>query len=162
MGTTASGLRYPEPTDPVNQGATNMKNLATDVDPRAAGLLARNKPASLPDVTGSGTLMATAVTIPGTGQRWIRVTASIMVTQITSAGTSLNISIYGNNVVGSRIAAVPLAVNAQNIYFGVGDFLASPGTFTADLRISSAGGAQRPSTNADATFLTIQDVGKQF
>ena len=32
MGTTASGLRYPEPTDPVNQGALNIKNLATDVD----------------------------------------------------------------------------------------------------------------------------------
>jgi hypothetical protein len=32
MGTTASGLRYPEPTDPVNQGADAIKNLATDVD----------------------------------------------------------------------------------------------------------------------------------
>jgi hypothetical protein len=31
MGTTSTGLRYPEPTDPVNQGATAIKNLATDV-----------------------------------------------------------------------------------------------------------------------------------
>lgn len=31
MGTTASGLRYPEPTDPVAQGAAAMKNLADDV-----------------------------------------------------------------------------------------------------------------------------------
>jgi hypothetical protein len=31
MGTTSSGLRYPEPTDPVNQGAAAIKNLADDV-----------------------------------------------------------------------------------------------------------------------------------
>ena len=34
MGTTVSGLRYPEPTDPVNQGATAIKNLALDVNGR--------------------------------------------------------------------------------------------------------------------------------
>jgi hypothetical protein len=31
MGTTATGLRYPEPTEPVNAGAANIKNLADDV-----------------------------------------------------------------------------------------------------------------------------------
>jgi hypothetical protein len=31
MGTTTSGLRYPDPTDPVNQGAAAIKNLADDV-----------------------------------------------------------------------------------------------------------------------------------
>jgi hypothetical protein len=43
MGTTASGLRYPEPTDPVNQGATAMKNLADDATrngPRTLGAAA--------------------------------------------------------------------------------------------------------------------------
>ena len=32
MGTTAGGLRYPEPTEAVAQGATAIKNLALDVD----------------------------------------------------------------------------------------------------------------------------------
>jgi hypothetical protein len=31
MGTTASGLRYPEPSEPVAQGATAIRNLAEDV-----------------------------------------------------------------------------------------------------------------------------------
>ncbi len=31
MGTTASGIRYPEPTEPVAQGAAAMKILADDV-----------------------------------------------------------------------------------------------------------------------------------
>jgi hypothetical protein len=31
MGTTASGLRYPEPTEPVANGATAIRNLAEDV-----------------------------------------------------------------------------------------------------------------------------------
>jgi hypothetical protein len=31
MGITATGLRYPEPTEPVAQGATNIANLAADV-----------------------------------------------------------------------------------------------------------------------------------
>lgn len=35
MGTTTKGYRYPEPTDPVAQGADAIKNLALDVDARA-------------------------------------------------------------------------------------------------------------------------------
>ena len=31
MGTTSGGLRYPEPTEPVSQGAVNIRNLAEDV-----------------------------------------------------------------------------------------------------------------------------------
>jgi len=31
MGTTATGLRYPEPADPASAGALNFKNLADDV-----------------------------------------------------------------------------------------------------------------------------------
>jgi hypothetical protein len=31
MGVTSTGLRYPEGTDPVSAGATNMQNLAADV-----------------------------------------------------------------------------------------------------------------------------------
>lgn len=34
MATTAKGLRYPVATDPLNQGATAIQNLATDVDAR--------------------------------------------------------------------------------------------------------------------------------
>jgi len=34
MGTTSTGLRYPEPSEPVNQGAANIKNLADDVNGR--------------------------------------------------------------------------------------------------------------------------------
>ena len=34
MGTTASGLRYPEPAEPVAQGAVNIANLAADVNAR--------------------------------------------------------------------------------------------------------------------------------
>jgi hypothetical protein len=50
MGTTATGLRYPEPTEPVNAGAANMKNLADD-------LTAKYEPA----VIQSGTLYGGAV-----------------------------------------------------------------------------------------------------
>ena len=32
MGTTSNGLRYPEPTDPVAQGAVAIRNLAEDVN----------------------------------------------------------------------------------------------------------------------------------
>ena len=31
MGVTASGLRYPEPSEPVAQGAANIKALAEDL-----------------------------------------------------------------------------------------------------------------------------------
>jgi len=34
MGTTPGGLPYPEPTDPIAQGADAIKNLATAIDNR--------------------------------------------------------------------------------------------------------------------------------
>jgi preprotein translocase subunit SecB len=36
MGVTASGLRYPEPSEPVAQGAANIKALADDVTTKYA------------------------------------------------------------------------------------------------------------------------------
>jgi hypothetical protein len=39
MGTTPSGLPYPEPTEPVRNGAANIKALATAIDIRGGGLL---------------------------------------------------------------------------------------------------------------------------
>lgn len=36
MGVTSSGLRWPEPTDPVAQGAVAIRNLAEDVTTRGA------------------------------------------------------------------------------------------------------------------------------
>lgn len=65
MGTTTSGLRYPEPTDPVAQGAAAIHNLADDVTTRGAKMLgaAVMAPVTLGAPGGTLGLTQTALTI---------------------------------------------------------------------------------------------------
>ncbi len=59
MGTTPGGLPYPEPTDPIANGAVAIKNLATAIDPTLTGKL---------DKAG-GTVTGTIVSnVAGAGQ----------------------------------------------------------------------------------------------
>jgi hypothetical protein len=158
MGTTASGLRYPEPTDPVNQGATNMKNLATDLDPRPAGMLGRSTLSGSVDATTGSNLLTTTITLPT--QRWIRVWASITGQQITGASTNLNLTIYGNGAAGLRFGVGTVAVNDTIVRLGWHEYRPAAGSFTAYVFASTAGGgAFRVST---ASTLTIEDLGYQF
>lgn len=61
MGTTTKGYRYPETTDPVAQGATAIKNLATDVDTKASVSAAGT---AVITVTANNANMTTSVTFP--------------------------------------------------------------------------------------------------
>lgn len=63
MGTTAKGFRYPESTGRVMDGATDMKNLATDVDSRLdrfkAGMVLTSS-----QVNSNGGFVTQALTFP--------------------------------------------------------------------------------------------------
>jgi hypothetical protein len=99
MGTTASGLRYPEPTDPVAQGAQAIHNLADDVTAGALGKAALSlamQPAgaaagSLPVryAAGQATLSLTngtvAWAIPNGGKPWTQIFC--LVVRAAGAGT---------------------------------------------------------------------------
>lgn len=65
LGVTSSGLRYPEGTDQVNAGATNIRNLAEDVTVRGAKLLgaAVMAPVTLGATGGTLGLTQAALTI---------------------------------------------------------------------------------------------------
>jgi hypothetical protein len=158
MGTTPSGLRYPEPTDPVSAGAVNIKNLATDLDPYPRGLLAHtNYPGG--DLT-SGNILTTTVTVPGTGQRRLRVHVQVQGSQLTVAATG-NLTIYGGGVAGPRLYPAALVTGTAYEWQGFGDFVASPGAFTAYVGVLVSAGTLRV-TAGNVSFLTIEDVGKQF
>jgi hypothetical protein len=57
MGTTATGLRYPESTDPANAGALNFKNLADDVTTKYPTMQSGSQSVAL--TTGAGTATVT-------------------------------------------------------------------------------------------------------
>lgn len=63
MGTTSSGLPYPEDTDPVAQGAQAIKGLAQRQAPSAGGTVALTA-ANASTVTGSVTFPAGRFTTP--------------------------------------------------------------------------------------------------
>ena len=64
MGTTSIGLRYPEPTDPVSQGAAAMGTLAGDVNARYP--LFYYGPPSAQNLPANGTLgFVSPITVPG-------------------------------------------------------------------------------------------------
>jgi len=159
MGTTASGLPYPEPTDPVSQGSVAIKNLATPVDLRSRGLLARTTSSGTQDVGAAGAqVLTTAVTLPAT--RWVRVFVWIAAQQITAASTAINLSIYGNGVAGTRFGAGALALS-ESIKLGAWhEWKAAAGTFTASCYVVSNAGSLR--LEAATCILSIEDVGVQF
>jgi len=63
MGTTPNGLPYPEPTDPVAQGAAAIKALAEAVDPRVGARAIATGQATLTSITPN-TLATLAVSFP--------------------------------------------------------------------------------------------------
>jgi hypothetical protein len=159
MGTTPSGLRWPEPTDPLPQGSVNIRNLAEDVDPRPRGQLALTRLAGPADAgAASVTLCTTSVTL-STARR-IRVHVNLQGQQITAATPVTSATIYGAGVAGTRFLVGAVALNDTVIVNGWSDFLAAAGTFVADFRVLSSVGALR--CTATQTFLTIEDLGKQF
>jgi hypothetical protein len=160
MGTTLSGLPYPEPTDPVAQGAAAIKALATFLDPYPRGQLARTVSAGQ-DVTGTASILTTTCTVPAGASRRLRVHVNLQGQQITTAAVTTNATIYGNGTSGTRILFGAIALNDSVIVAGWSDFLAPAGMFTAYLSVSVNAGAFRVAASP-LTHLTIEDLGKQY
>jgi hypothetical protein len=158
-GVTPAGLPYPASSDPAANGAANIQALAQALDVYPRGLLAHFNWASGPDWTG-GNQMTTTVTIPGNVSRRVRVHVQVQGTQITASAT-VNLTIYGGGVAGPRLWPGAVTNGAGYEWQGFGDFLAPPGAFTAYLSTVVTAGALRP-TGGVVTFLTIEDLGKQF
>lgn len=68
MGTTAGGLPYPEPSDPVAAGADAIKALAQALDPKIAAQFSTL--AYTPSVTGAGWVPGTGSTYVGRAVQW--------------------------------------------------------------------------------------------
>jgi hypothetical protein len=159
MPTTASGLRYPDPTAPVNQGANDIKNLATDLDVYPRGQLALTRLAGPADAGATPiNLCTTSVSLPSA--RRIRVHVNLQGQQITAATPVTSAIIYGGGVGGTRFLVGAVALNDSVIVNGWSDFSAPAGSFTAYFTVLSSVGALR--CIATQTFLTIEDVGKQY
>jgi hypothetical protein len=110
MGTTASGLRYPEPTDPLPNGAAAMKNLADDVtsiytpEPTTGG------------VTGGGALSPDAQTVPA-GAALRVVAGKLNVTTDAAGQFVLTITAFTTAIVGMTISsAVSLSAPFDNTF----------------------------------------------
>lgn len=91
MGTTALGLRYPEPTDRLNQGAQAIEDLALDVDAKLtagpAGLLGYAEQQGPQAVTGAeADLTGLSVTFTVAAGRKVRLRAVVMDTHTVAAG----------------------------------------------------------------------------
>lgn len=89
MGVTTSGLRWPEPTDPVAQGALAMRNLAEDVTARGARYLgfATLTTTTLP--AGGGTLgLGGTITVAAVSYaRIVLVTLDVLMSSATTWST---------------------------------------------------------------------------
>lgn len=152
MGVTTSGLRWPEPTDPVAQGALAIRSLAEDVTTHAAKLLGSatmNGP-TLPAGGGtlglSGALAIAAAAYP----RIIQVT---LVTTLSLATTYCNVTIRssGTAVITSRV------VTPQHTHRMVWTELLPANTARSfDAIINSTAGA---STYATAGLAELSAVG---
>jgi hypothetical protein len=159
MGVTTSGIRWPEPVDPINQGAVAMRNIAEDVTTKyGRGILARTLQTAAVDITTAGaTLMSTVLTL--SASRWIRVYASLQGQQITAATATFNPTIYANNTLQARIGVGGIALSDAAIVNGDAYFLAGAGTLTVDLRVTGITAGAFRVTTGGATFISVVDVG---
>jgi hypothetical protein len=123
--------------------------------PGPRGLLARTLHPGAQDVVANINLMTTVVTLDS--PRWMRVDVHLHAMQVSAANPNALASIYGNGVLGVRILAGPVVVNAPVIHDGSAFFAAPAGQFTAHLNSQSNVGALRLAANQ--SFLAITDVG---
>lgn len=78
MGTTAQGLPYPEPTDPVAAGADAIRALAEAIDPKLIARIWRRAHTSNIGGITTGTLIPTLdITVPTIAGRLYRVSLSV-------------------------------------------------------------------------------------
>lgn len=77
MGTTATGLRYPEPVDPVSQGAAAIKNLADDLTAKYGAVLLKAGNSTVALASGVASIQVTyPAAFPGGGINGVALTAS--------------------------------------------------------------------------------------
>lgn len=132
MGVTAGGLRYPEPTDLVTDGATAIENLANDVDDAkvakssvdAKGDLvvgtANDAVARLPVGTDGQLLMADST--QATGIKWATFTGGAVINQtirgtisITGGGTGAQVTIPSVNTAKAQLRNVGTSGNGASV-----------------------------------------------
>lgn len=144
MGVTAGGLRYPEPTDLVTDGATAMQNLADDVDTQkvakslvdAKGDLLVGTAPDTPGRLGVGTdgqLLMADSTQP-TGIKWATFTGGAVINQ-TIRGT---ISITGGGTGAQATIAAVNTAKAQLRNLGTQGSGASVGDEAVRLQLTSS------------------------
>lgn len=158
MGTTATGLRYPEPVDPVANGAAAMKNLADDVTAKyGRGRVALNVQGIQTDLPGGiGTILSTPFTLPAA--RTVLSTVFLTATQLNAAGGSVSIAIYMDGVQVLRLfGGSTVAGNAVYVPGYFPQSLAA-GAHTVDLRCSQTGGGALRVAPA-TTFMLVEDIG---
>lgn len=155
--TTASGLPYPEPGDPVANGAAAIQALAVMLDRYPRGLLARTIGTNADAVVAGIQYMVTSVTLPSA--RWVRVSAHLNGSALAATAAS-NATIYGGGVVGTRFVAGALAAGETVLESSESYFNAPAGPFQAYVAISVTTSAIR--LVGASCFLSISDAGKQF
>jgi hypothetical protein len=143
MGTTSSGLRYPEPTDPVNQGAAAIKNLADDVtsiytpEPTTGG------------VTAAGALSPDAQAVPAGAA--LRVVAGKLIVATDAQGQFvLTITAFTTAVVGlSIMGAVAVGAPYDNTYY------AAPRNGNSVYGYIMRAGVKLASTTVGITYIAV-------
>lgn len=107
MGVTSSGLRYPEPTEAVTQGALAIRNLAEDVTTRGARLLGGIGMVSATLPAGGGTLGLTASSLNVAAAAYPRIIVVTLVETLSSNTTWVGFSIRqaGTNLMTFRASA---------------------------------------------------------
>lgn len=119
MGTTPNGYPYPEPTDPVAQGATAIRSLAEKVDVNLAlGVLAGQGQVTT-DANGRGTYTFPRpfLTAPLIQVTWRGTGASVVCTIYSKTPTSVIIA-FNKTSDGTPNASVTLNFD----YIAVGNF----------------------------------------
>jgi hypothetical protein len=170
MGTTAKwGYPYPEPTDPVADGAAAIRALAEAIDvspPRGVvGYVERMSNAGpLPPVTGHVALGGLSFTVTLTTRRYLHLSAYCRHALFDAAGNYGTLSICDASgyvytdaiVVGHTIPGTALS---QAIAFGR-VIPANPGTYTFGLWAeSSAGNLTLVGTGNSPIWISVEDLG---
>lgn len=157
MGTTSSGIRYPEPGESVKVGAQNMQDLAEDVTDRyARGLRARTLLQTTTDfTTANSTACSTPITLASS--RWIQLDMYISGTQVNAASTLL-LNALANGASIQRLSNNALANNTAFYMFASVQHLAPVGLTTYAIQVAPSAGALR-SGAPGGCILAVIDIG---
>lgn len=148
MGTTPSGLPYPEPTDPVAAGAAAIESLAEAVD-TLVGTFGTIRAGTVPggNVTPGGVLAGAATISLPAGHHML----SYIVLMSSPAAISADIKLFVAGVY-SFIYQVRTGATVESASFTVNVTLAAPGAVTINIENP---GTQTISTYADPASARI-------